>query len=99
MPENRVVLKLSCNSTILGKISISAVITPIYIYHLHVEMDYVFVLMKSLIFFSAIWRGQCKMIYQLNEIDKQGIKLRGTWMFAWVLGDDVTRIYLRKMIL
>ena len=36
------------------------------------------------------------MIYQLNEIDKQGIKLRGTCMFVWVLSEDVTGIYLKK---
>ena len=35
----------------------------------------------------------------LNEIDKQGIKLRGICMFVWVLGVDVTGINLRKTIL
>jgi hypothetical protein len=41
----------------IGKKSISAVIILIYIYHLHIEMDYfLFVWMKSLIFLAAIWR-------------------------------------------
>jgi hypothetical protein len=51
---------LGCNSILAILLYwekfISAVIIPIYIYHLHIEMDYFFVWIKSSIIFAAIWR-------------------------------------------